>query len=28
VQCTESCFASNYKQISDVVDSFTVGGGS
>ena len=28
VQCTETCFASNYKQISDVVDSFTVGGGS
>ena len=28
VQCTESCFASNYKQISDVVTSFTVGGGS
>ena len=26
VQCTETCFASNYKQISDVVDSFTVGG--
>jgi hypothetical protein len=28
VQCTETCFASKYKQISDVVDSFTVGGGS
>ena len=28
VQCTETCFAGNYKQISDVVDSFTVGGGS
>jgi hypothetical protein len=28
VQCTETCFASNYKQISDVVNSFTVGGGS
>jgi hypothetical protein len=28
VQCTETCFASDYKQISDVVDSFTVGGGS
>jgi hypothetical protein len=28
VQCTETCFASNYKQISDVVSSFTVGGGS
>ena len=23
VQCTRTCFASNYKQISDVVDSFT-----
>jgi hypothetical protein len=28
VQCTETCFASDYKQISDVVNSFTVGGGS
>jgi hypothetical protein len=28
VQCTETCFAGNYKQISNVVDSFTVGGGS
>ena len=28
VQCTETCFASNYKQISDVVSSFEVGGGS
>jgi hypothetical protein len=28
VQCTEACFASDYKQISDVVSSFTVGGGS
>jgi hypothetical protein len=28
VQCTETCFASSYKQISDVVNSFTVGGGS
>jgi hypothetical protein len=28
VQCTETCFASNYKQISDVVNSFTVGGRS
>jgi hypothetical protein len=28
VQCTETCFAAKYKQISDVVDSFTVGGGS
>jgi hypothetical protein len=28
VQCTETCFASDYKQISDVVSSFTVGGGS
>jgi hypothetical protein len=28
VQCTESCFASNFKQINDVVNSFTVGGGS
>ena len=28
VQCTETCFAGNYKQISNVVDSFEVGGGS
>jgi hypothetical protein len=28
VQCSATCFASNYPQISDVVNSFTVGGGS
>jgi hypothetical protein len=28
VQCSSTCFASNYPQISDVVNSFTVGGGS
>lgn len=28
VQCTETCFAGNYKQISAVVSSFQVGGGS
>ena len=28
VQCSATCFAANYPQISDVVTSFTVGGGS
>src|SRR5581483_9461315 len=28
VHCTETCFASHYSQISQVVGSFTVGGGS
>jgi hypothetical protein len=28
VQCTASCFVSNYSQINTVVGSFTVGGGS
>jgi hypothetical protein len=28
VQCSATCFDSNYPQISDVVNSFTVGGGS
>lgn len=28
VQCSMTCFAANYPQISDVVNSFTVGGGS
>ncbi len=28
VQCSATCFAANYPQISDVVNSFTVGGGS
>jgi hypothetical protein len=28
VQCSAACFESNYRQISDVVDSFTVGSGS
>jgi hypothetical protein len=28
VQCTEQSFVTNYSQISQVVDSFTVGGGS
>ncbi|HEY2687345.1 MAG TPA: hypothetical protein VGJ50_02830 [Streptosporangiaceae bacterium] len=28
VHCTETCFASHYPQISQVVGSFTVGGGS
>jgi hypothetical protein len=28
VQCSETCFAANYSEISQVVDSFTVGGGS
>jgi hypothetical protein len=28
VQCSAACFESNYPQISDVVNSFTVGGGS
>ena len=28
VQCSATCFAANYQQISDVVNSFTVGGGS
>jgi hypothetical protein len=26
VQCTTACFAANYQEISDVVNSFTVGG--
>jgi hypothetical protein len=28
VQCSATCFASDYSQISNVVSSFTVGGGS
>jgi hypothetical protein len=28
VQCSATCFETNYPQISDVVNSFTVGGGS
>ena len=28
VQCSATCFAASYPQISDVVNSFTVGGGS
>jgi hypothetical protein len=28
VQCSTTCFADNYQQISNVVNSFTVGGGS
>jgi len=28
VHCSETCFAANYPQISQVVGSFTVGGGS
>ena len=28
VQCSTACFADNYQQISNVVNSFTVGGGS
>jgi hypothetical protein len=28
VQCSTTCFADNYPQISNVVNSFTVGGGS
>jgi hypothetical protein len=28
VQCSETCFAANYPEISQVVNSFTVGGGS
>ncbi len=28
VQCSATCFEANYPQISDVVNSFTVGGGS
>jgi hypothetical protein len=28
VQCSTTCFADNYQQISDVMNSFTVGGGS
>jgi hypothetical protein len=28
VQCSETCFVDNYQEISNVVNSFTVGGGS
>jgi hypothetical protein len=28
VQCSTTCFADNYQEISNVVNSFTVGGGS
>jgi hypothetical protein len=28
VQCSEACFADNYQEISNVVNSFTIGGGS
>ena len=28
VQCSTACFADNYQPISNVVSSFTVGGGS